>query len=289
MPELPEIETIRNGLRRFILNQEIDSFLLRDKKLNLSSANLKFIKSNSFSEVERVGKMLVFPFSSGDFRLLIHLKMTGQLVFCPRNNKIAVIGGHSDKKSSFLDCGNFKHIRLEIVFKSGDRLLLNDTRRFAYIKLVNTEEFLKIKERFGLEPVNEFFSWNDFKKIILSRPNKNIKAFLLDQSLIAGIGNIYADEILFASSVSPFVRVSDLSSIQVKIIFLNIKRILKLAVKKRGTTFSDYITAEGESGGFLKMLKVYGRTGANCKKCSGPIKKVKVAGRGTHYCPKCQG
>jgi formamidopyrimidine-DNA glycosylase len=288
MPELPEIETIRNGLRRFILNQEIDSFLLRDKKLNLNSANLRLIKSNSFSEVERIGKMLVFPFNRGDLRLLIHLKMTGQLVFCPRNNKIAVVGGHSEKKSSSLDCRDFKHIRLEIIFKSGDKLFLNDTRRFAYIKLVSPKDFLEIKGRFGLEPVNEIFSYGDFKKIILTRPNKNIKAFLLDQSLIAGIGNIYADEILFASSVSPFVKVSELSSIQVKNIFLNIKKILKSAVKKRGTTFSDYVTAEGQSGGFLKMLKVYGRDGEKCQRCSNLIKKAKVAGRGTHYCPKCQ-
>lgn len=289
MPELPEIETITNGLRRFVLNTEISTFLLKDKKLALSLSNLKKIKADSFIQVDRLGKMMVFSLAKSNFKLAIHLKMTGQLIFCPVDAKKATIaGGHSEKKVNNLNCQDLKYIRFGIIFKNGDKLFLNDARRFAYVKLFNPDDFLKVKEKFGLEPVNEKFVFKDFAKIITQRPNKNIKAFLLDQSLVAGIGNIYADEILFASQVSPFKKVGFLSEIQIKAIFRNIGRILKLAVAKRGTTFSDYVDAQGQSGGFLKLLKVYGRDGQRCLKCHSLVAKAKVAGRGTHYCPKCQ-
>ncbi len=289
MPELPEIETITNGLRRFILNQAIDVFFIKDKKLEASLPGISRIETPVFSGVDRLGKMLVFSFLKNDKKLLVHLKMTGQLIFCPfRKNQASIVGGHSEKKSADLNCSDLKYIRFEVVFKNGDKLFLNDARRFAYVKLVEPDEFLKIKNKFGLEPVNAVFVFFDFLKLIKKRPKKNIKAFLLDQSLVTGMGNIYADEILFASGVSPFKKMGDLSDFQVKNIFLNIKKILKLAVKERGTTFSDYVDASGKSGGFLKLLKVYGRSGQACLKCRDIIRKAKVAGRGTHYCSKCQ-
>ncbi|MFA5644578.1 MAG: DNA-formamidopyrimidine glycosylase [Patescibacteria group bacterium] len=289
MPELPEIETIKNGLSRFILNKEIKGFLIKDKKLRFSLKNLEKIKKDSFSDVNRIGKMLVFSFAKNSSKLLIHLKMTGQLIFCPgRDKKVLLAGGHSDKVSAGLNCENLKYIRFAVVFKNKDKLFLNDARRFAYVKLVKLEEFLKIEKKFGLEPVNAVFLLSDFIKLIQKRPRKNIKAFLLDQSLVAGIGNIYADEILFSSNVNPLRKVESLTAEEIKSIFSNIKRILKLAVKKKGTTFSDYVDLEGNSGGFLKLLKVYGREKEKCFKCGEKIRKIRVAGRGTHYCPKCQ-
>ena len=181
-----------------------------------------------------------------------------------------------------------KYIRFKIIFKNNDELILNDARRFAYVKLVATKDFSEVEDRFGLEPLDDGFSYIKFKELVKKRKNKNIKAFLLDQSLVAGIGNIYADEILFASSVKPTRSVDSLSLRELKKIFLNIKKILKLAVLKRGTTFSDYTDVEGQSGGFVKLLKVYGKDGDNCRKCKNIIKKTKVAGRGTHYCDFCQ-
>ncbi len=285
MPELPEIETIRSGLSRFVLNKEIFAFKFFDKKL-CPDCKANF-RGDSFSMVERIGKLLVFSFKKSDLKLLIHLKMTGQLIFC-NYKKIILAGGHSDKRKDDFNCDSLRHLRFEISFKDKDKLCLNDARRFAYLKIVNNVNFLEIKKRFGLEPLEKEFNFLSFSLLLEKRARKNIKAFLLDQSLIAGIGNIYADESLFASRISPLRKVASLNNKEKKSLFLNIKRILKLAVEKRGTTFSDYLDLEAKSGSFLRLLKVYARDGQKCKKCDSLVKKIRLVGRGTHYCPACQ-
>lgn len=290
MPELPEVQTILNGLRRFVLNRPISSFEILDKKIEIKSSELIKIKGDFFSDASRLGKLLFFSFSKNDKKLLVHLKMTGQLIFCSNNKDKAILaGGHSDKGQSKINCADLKYIRFKILFKDGSMLVLNDTRRFAYVRLADRDQFSEVKARFGLEPLDKKdLTYPRFLKLTEIRARKNIKAFLLDQSLIAGIGNIYADEILFASKISPLKKVAELRESDKKILFTNIYKILKLAVDKKGTTFSDYVDAEGRGGGFLKLLKVYGRDGDNCYKCAGIIEKIKVAGRGTCYCPKCQ-
>ncbi len=287
MPELPEVETIRNGLRRFVLNKEIKELKIFDKKLTPFLIGYKKIKNDKILEIDRVGKLLIFKFKKSSLFLLIHLKMTGQLVYLPKNSEKLMVGGHSESGQGVIEKKDFKHLRFQINFLNGDVLFLNDIRRFAYVKLVNSEELNQIKNRFGLEPL-EKIKYSDFLRLLERRANKNVKAFLLDQSLVSGIGNIYADEILFASGVLPQRKVFSLKETEKKLIFSNISRILKLAVKKRGTTFSNYIDAEGQTGGFIKLLKVYGRDGQKCRKCNNLILKDKVAGRGTHYCSKCQ-
>lgn len=286
MPELPEVETIRNGLRRFVLNKEIKELKIFDKKLTPFLFGYKKLKNDKILEIDRIGKLLIFKFKKSPLFLLVHLKMTGQLVYLSNNSKKLMVGGHSNSGQE-KDRENFKHLRFQINFLKGDVLFLNDTRRFAYVKLVNKIELNTIKGKFGLEPL-EKIKYSDFLKLLERRANKNIKAFLLDQSLVSGIGNIYADEILFASGVLPQRKVFSLKEPEKKLIFSNISRILKLAVKKRGTTFSNYIDAEGQIGEFVKLLKVYGRDGQKCQKCQSLILKDRVAGRGTHYCPRCQ-
>ena len=286
MPELPEVETIRNGLRRFVLNKEIKELKIFDKKLTPFLLGYKKLKNDKILEIDRIGKLLIFKFKKSPLFLLVHLKMTGQLVYLPNNSKKLMVGGHSNSDQE-KDRENFKHLRFQINFLKGDVLFLNDTRRFAYVKLVNKIELNTIKGKFGLEPL-EKIKYSDFLKLLEGRANKNIKAFLLDQSLVSGIGNIYADEILFAAGVLPQRKVFSLKESEKKLIFSNISRILKLAVKKRGTTFSNYIDAEGQTGEFVKLLKVYGRDGQKCQKCQNLILKDRVAGRGTHYCPRCQ-
>lgn len=287
MPELPEVETIRNGLRRFVLNKEIKELKIFDKKLTPFLLGYKKLKNDKILEIDRIGKLLIFKFKKSPLFLLVHLKMTGQLVYLPKNSEKLMVGGHSESGQGVIEKKDFKHLRFQINFLNGDVLFLNDIRRFAYVKLVNSEELNQIKNRFGLEPL-EKIKYSDFLKLLERRANKNIKAFLLDQSLVSGIGNIYADEILFASGVLPQRKIFSLKETEKKLIFSNISRILKLAVKKRGTTFSNYIDAEGQTGGFIKLLKVYGRDGQKCQKCNNLILKDKVAGRGTHYCSKCQ-
>lgn len=286
MPELPEVETIRNGLGRFILNKEIKKIKVLDKKLSSFLPSYQRIKGDKILKIERVGKLLIFNFEKSSLYLLIHLKMTGQLVYFPKSKKL-MVGGHSDFKKEEPIKQDFKHIRFQVDFLDGSSFFLNDVRRFAYVKLVNSEELNEIKSKFGLEPLQKM-DYIVFLKLLEKRANKNIKAFLLDQSLVAGIGNIYADEILFASGVLPQRKVGSLIESEKKLIFSNISKILKLAVEKRGTTFNNYIDAEGQTGGFVKLLKVYGRVNQKCKNCNSLIIKTKVAGRGTHYCSKCQ-
>jgi formamidopyrimidine-DNA glycosylase len=285
MPELPEVETIRNGLSRFILFKEIKSVDLVDLTF-LKSGNkdeLLGLEKDEFVEISRVGKAIVFSFKKCKKKLIIHLKMTGQLIYFS-DKKALIVGGHSEKKN---DVSKFNHIRLKFNFIDDSYLILNDTRRFAYLKLLDDVDFEIFKDKLGVDPLSDSFNINLFLSFFEKR-KKNVKAFLLDQSLVSGIGNIYADEVLFASGISPFRSVNSLKIEEKKLLFKNIKKILRLAVEKRGTTFSDYVDIEGNSGGFVKLLKVYGRGGMSCKKCGGKIVKTRVAGRGTHYCPSCQ-
>ena len=145
----------------------------------------------------------------------------------------------------------------------------------------------KVKEKFGIEPLVKNFTLENFEKILQGRKT-NIKAILLNQQLIAGIGNIYADEACFDARVLPGTQVSELTSGQVLKLHRAVEKVIKKAIEERGTTFNNYRDSEGKRGNFLKFLKVYGRVGLKCKRCSGIIEKTKVAGRGTHFCSKCQ-
>lgn len=283
MPELPEVETIRRGLEGFILGKKIATIKILDSKLKPALKSYQSLKGDRIKKIDRRAKLLIFNFKNSSLFLLIHLKMTGQLIYWPAGSNKFIIGGHLDSGPEQV----FKHQRFQIIFSSGDLLALNDSRRFAYLKLVSTSELEKIKKKFGLEPL-ETMKFQDFLNLSEKHKRKNVKAFLLDQSLISGIGNIYADEILFASAVLPQRKIESLSLIEKKMIFSNISKILKKAVMAKGTTFSNYLDSQGEKGNYQKYLKVYGRDGQTCKKCSNLIQKDRVVGRGTHYCSFCQ-
>jgi formamidopyrimidine-DNA glycosylase len=209
--------------------------------------------------------------------------MTGQLVFCSKKTMVA--GGHSNKEKA--DCEKTKHSYVIFNFDSGEKLFFNDQRTFGALKIVNILELTKIQNKFGIEPLQKNFTLTTLKNIIQNRKT-NIKALLLNQQLISGIGNIYADEILFKSNVSPLRITNTLSEVEIKEIFTSSKTILRDAIKSRGTTFNNYVDGQGQKGSYIKKLKVYGRAGENCLNCSGKLQKVKVAGRGTVYCAKCQ-
>jgi len=283
MPELPEVETIKNDLRKAILNKTIAEVEIKDKKAIKSDLTdfLSRLKNNYFKDILRVGKLLAFQFKGGGY-LLIHLKMTGQLIFCDKKKCIA--GGHDLPK---VENHPAKFTRVVFKFKNNSKLYFNDMRRFGYLRIVENDNFKKIKEAYGVEPISKEFDLKNFKKTIQGK-KKNIKAVLMDQSLIAGIGNIYADEVLFEAGIMPTRPAGRLSEKEQKEIFKAIKIILKRAIKHRGTTFSDYLDAKGEKGNFTRFLRVYGRAGKKCYKCRGIVKKIKIGGRGTSFCPKCQ-
>lgn len=294
MPELPEVETIKNDLKRAILNKQIASIVVRKKKIikNKFKDFEIHVKGSTFTNISRIGKLIIFHLKNDKY-LLIHLKMTGQLIYKPHLNpllskerrKKVIAGGHEipgmDKKLP----NKYSHV----IFNFSDKstLYFNDMRRFGYLRIVDEDELKEVKSVFGIEPLTNNFKLKDFKKIFKNR-KINVKSLLLNQKLVAGIGNIYVDEILFKAGVGPTRVAGEIKENEMERIFKASEEILKKAIKYRGTTFSDYVDSKGEKGNFTKLLKVYGRDGKECKKCGKTIKKIKVGGRGTRYCPKCQ-
>jgi len=290
MPELPEVETIASDLDAKLRDRKIISLDLLSPK-SVKNTPL-FFKQNligfSFKGISRRGKLLIFKLKNN--YLLIHLKMTGQLIY--KDKKTVVAGGHSLSKASLADNvgGELpnKHTRVIINFQNGAELFFNDLRRFGYLKIVTEEELQKIlKNNYGPEPLTKDFSAKYLEELFKKRKTK-IKALLLDQKLVAGLGNIYVDEALFAAGIRPGRIASSLRTAEIKKLFLVTNSLIKQAIKHRGTTFSDYVDSKGQKGNFSKYLKVYGRKNENCVNCGLPITRIKLAGRGTHYCQNCQ-
>lgn len=278
MPELPEVETIKNQLNRLIKGKvfgSVDVFL----KKGISPESSKFkrlIRGAKINLISRRAKIFIFELNNG-FSLLVHLKMTGQLVFVKNENKAG------EQKN--------KHTRLVFHFQDGSCLLFNDLRQFGYIKLVkNSKVGQEIKEGdLGPEPLKSAFTLATFEAILKKRPRRKIKQLLMDQSLVAGIGNIYSDEILFYSRVHPLKIAGDLNKTEIKSVYQNIKKVLTDAIKARGTSAKDYLDAQGKKGSYDKKLKVYGKKGQKCPRgCPGVIERIKIGGRSAHFCPQCQ-
>lgn len=292
MPELPEVETIRRDLEKKILSKKIREIEI--KNLRTIKNTLSFFKNKLrgafFSKIARRGKLLIFEISEKKFVLLLHLKMTGQLVYC--DEKICLAGGHSlsgNEKNTGIggDLPN-KHTRVVFIFEDGSKLYFNDLRKFGYFKIIPKNDLKSIEKNFGIEPLSPGFTLESFGSLFLNRKT-NIKAFLLNQKLIAGIGNIYADEILFDSGILPNRPVNEIERAEIKRLFNSTNKIFKKAIKHRGTTFNNYVDGSGKKGNFIRFLKVYGKKGERCAKCGkGIIKKIKIAQRGTSYCDFCQ-
>lgn len=290
MPELPEVETIRRDLAALIGKNIIALNIINPKTASHSAAFFKkALVGKKIIKIERRGKLLILVFP-GDLFLLIHLKMTGQLIFQSRNKKI--VGGHSLATGSYEKSvgGKLpnKHTRAIFYLSGGGELFFNDLRKFGYLKLVNGEELKKIIEKnYGPEPLTPEFTISRFREILKGRKT-NIKAVLLNQKLLAGLGNIYVDESLFSAGIRPMRSASKLTSKEIEKLFKEINKLIKKAIAYRGTTFSNYVDSKGQKGNFSKLLRVYGRGGKPCVICGETISKVKIAGRGTHYCPNCQ-
>lgn len=288
MPELPEVETIRRDLEKKITGQKIKAIeILATKSVHNKSVEFKnILVVNNFKHIERRGKLLMFALDKvGKYAyLLVHLKMTGQLIYKNKNQILA--GGHSQTAMDTAVPNKFT--RVIFTFSDGGQLFFNDLRRFGYLKLVSKEEKEKVvTNNFGIEPLTSDYIFESFAKLFQKRQT-NVKALLLNQKLISGIGNIYADEACFDAKVLPTRKVSSLSSLEIKKLFKCVEEVLRVAIKNRGTTFNNYVDSDGHTGSHINFLNVYGRDGEKCKKCKSLILKKKYAGRGTHYCLKCQ-
>jgi len=222
----------------------------------------KKINGRKITGLRRRAKILIIDFNDGS-SLIFHLKLTGQLIF----------NGEPSK-----------HTRKVFIFNDGSRLIFNDTRKFGWYKIVKNTD--KIEKGFGPEALKVDFK--TLKTVLNNRPNSRIKPLLMDQKFIAGIGNIYSDEILFAAKVHPLRLVKTLKQGEIKKIHQNIKKILKAAIKHHGSSVEYYIDACGQKGDYAKYHKVYQKEGEKCPGCGAIIKRVKIGGRSAHFCPACQ-
>lgn len=285
MPELPEVETIRQDLKRKIIGHTIKSVTVRRKSLVHSPLSLftLTLECNAIADIDRRGKLLICKLAKGEYELLIHLKMTGQLIY-KWDGKI-IAGGHTEPPVSSDLPNKYSHVIIE--FDNGSRLFMNDMRAFGYMKLVKPDEREHVLLQYGPEPLSKDFTV-DYLSSILHGRTASLKAVLMNQMLIAGIGNIYADESCFRACLRPTRRAGSLSKIEIHNLHKAIRAVLIKAIAERGTTFNNYRDPDGRKGNFVKFLKVYGRAGEPCVKCKRSLLKKRVAGRGTVWCVGCQ-
>ncbi|MBI3626713.1 hypothetical protein HY224_01560 [Candidatus Uhrbacteria bacterium] len=235
-------------------------------------------------KLTRRAKLLIIHLDSGDC-LAMHLKLTGQLVFQAPGKKL-IMAGHP--MNSIKEVPNkFSHVIF--TFTDQTKFYFNDQRKFAYIKLLPECDIIKNGQEYGIEPLTEEFTFKHFEEVLARRPGMKMKQFLLDQTFIAGIGNIYADEVLFFSHVLPVRPIRTLSAEEKKRLYQGIKKILADAIKHGSTSYDSYAGENEDAANYNKFLKVYQREGEQClSNDNGVIKRIKINGRSAHFCPICQ-
>jgi len=275
MPELPEVETIRRQLDAALPGRRIaELFVVAPKSFEASALlGAASARGRRIEAVRRRGKALIIDLDEG-LSIVVHLKMTGQLIYVPATS--------SAPTSS--------HTRATIRFDDHSTLLFNDMRRFGRVLLCMTDEVNKIPllARMGPEPLDAGFSAEVLEARLARHPGLAIKAALLDQSVVAGLGNIYVDEVLFEARVHPLTKVADLRPADIDAIRRAIPERLARSVELGGSTLRDYVDATGSRGGYLDEALVFNRSGQPCPVCAQPLVKIRVAGRGTHLCKHCQ-
>jgi len=282
MPELPEVETIRLGLKKAIVGKIIADVDVRVPKL--FHGDKKEIIGKKIKNIDRRAKQIIIDVE-GDNDLLIHLKMTGQLIFDDGKSRVA--GGHPSADWVEKLPNSTTHIIFD--FSDGSKLFFNDLRKFGWVKIFDSKKLKgKLANELGVEPFDKEFTAVRLEKIIKSKSRWNIKKVLTDQSLISGIGNIYSDEALFWAKIQPERKAGSLSDKEIEALNSSIIKALEIGLKWGGTSDNNYVNIGGEKGEGQEHLQVYGRAGKKCNRCDSTIKKIKLNGRGTHFCPECQ-
>jgi len=286
MPELPEVETVRSGLSKLIVGKAVKSEAHdTEKGFPNATADVKsFLLGATITDVRRRAKVLMIDLSS-DYSLVIHLKMTGQLVFVGETRFGA---GHPN--DSLVNDLPDKSTRVTLEFADNTKLFFNDQRKFGWMRLMPTIEIPNIDfmQKVGPEPLSEDFTAKEFMQRFERRGRTNIKAALLDQSVIAGVGNIYADESLWGAKIHPQRLVNTVTEQEFTTLFHELRDVMNLAVEKGGSSNQNYVNAEGKKGSYMDFARVFRREGLPCSRCGTTIEKLRVAGRGTHICPYCQ-
>ena len=270
MPELPEVETIKKQLNKLTAGKKILSaeFFGPQKMINLPKNKfLKILTGAKIVQVNRRAKLLLLELNNG-YILLTHLKMTGKYLWnAPKD----------------------KHTHLILKLSGKNQLNFKDVRKFGYLKLVKKEDLPALLDKdYGPEPLERYFTFEKFFGLLASKPKSRIKQLLLDQKFIAGVGNIYAQEVCFYAKVRPDRKVGSLKKGEIKNLYKGLRDILTQAIKCGGTTADDYLDCYGKQGNYSAKLKVYGCKGLPCLRCKAILLESRLGGRGTVYCPKCQ-
>jgi formamidopyrimidine-DNA glycosylase len=287
MPELPEVETVRLGLSHFLPGKQIADVSHDWPKgfPNTDADVATFLLGAKVTHVRRRAKVLLIDLSTA-YTLVIHLKMTGQLVYRGDHERFGA--GHPNH--SLVGSLPDKSTRVVFTFLDGTELFFNDQRKFGWVRLMPTVEVeqLDFFKKVGPEPLAADFTAQDFAHRLARRAKSGIKAVLLDQTVIAGVGNIYADESLWGARIHPETKVQDISAAKVKALYSSLLQVLRLSIEKGGSTDRNYVDAEGKRGSYLSFANVFRLEGKPCARCGTNIIKTRVAGRGTHLCPHCQ-
>lgn len=285
MPELPEVETVRLQLLYKVRGKTISGVVVHHPKTVAHNKNIgRTLRGLSIAGIDRIGKLLIMNFVDSRHHLLAHLKMTGQFLYVDK--KQAVSGGGHTLSPTDTSLPN-KHTRVSFEFTDGTTLHFNDMRLFGYAKLATPKEVEVAKAKFGPEPIASDFSVTDFIAGVRKR-NAPIKAILLDQSFVSGLGNIYVDEALFRAGIRPTSPGKGISKPRLERLAAAATDVLNESIAVGGTTFQHFADTGGNAGNFSDYLRVFGKQGTPCSVCGTTILKIRCAGRGTHYCPKCQ-
>jgi len=262
MPELPEVETIVRGLSKLILGLKIKKAMVFYPAIVSGNKTLTILQGDSFKKIERHGKYIKITTTAG-LRLLVHLRMTGQFFIAPKNYQPD------------------KHVHIILELSDLRKIIYRDIRKFGRWTFVPKQQSFENYINAGEDALT--ITPERLGDLVAQNKKKMLKAFLLDQTKIAGIGNIYADEICFRVGLQPEILLAKVDHLKLHKL---IRQVLLSSIKNQGTSFSDYRTASGEKGNFQNMLNVYQQKA--CKLCGGKITRTVVAGRSTHYCQNCQ-
>lgn len=272
MPELPEVETIRRSLKPYILGKTLTETLVLNPG-TIAGVDPETLRRRTMGKsliaLDRRGKFLVFVLSDGA-RIVIHLRMTGQLVIVPA-----------------CDIQETRYTCVVFVFDDECALRFDDQRKFGRVVWFPDEQSMNARLDLGPEPIDPDFQPDTLQRIVSGR-KRPIKSLLLDQKVIAGMGNIYADEALFRAQIAPTRPAGSLNEAEVARLWQSCRDVLNESIDQRGTTFKDYIDALGSTGQFQTRLMVYGREGKPCLICRTPIRRIVLSGRSSSFCPACQ-
>jgi formamidopyrimidine-DNA glycosylase len=295
MPELPEVQTTVNGLKTKVLNRTFvdvwsdwEKIVKRPRLLGGQAEYFlqfkKELKNKKIKIIWRRAKNVIFDLSE-NYSLLVHQKMTGHLLvgeWRQINNKWKPV----DKNSPLNDPYN-RFLHLIFFLDNNLMIALSDVRKFAKVELWKTDELKKDLEKIGPEPLEKNFTFEKFKSCLATKQGK-VKQVIMDQGIIAGIGNIYASEALWQAKIHPEKSVAKLSKKELKSLYQAIKKVLELGIKLGGESFSDYRKPDGTKGDFDTERKAYKREGQKCYRCKTKIKRIKIAQRSAFFCPHCQ-